>query len=148
MNDRHVTLDTGIQRMISDLFTDSGNPGPQPAESIFDRVLERINATPACVRTDTSGCITEINPAFSQLCGYRFEEVKGRKPGAILQGEATTGESIEAIRQAIRERRACEVEMVNYHKDQTTYRVSIQVRPIFSATGAHEGFEALETKLS
>jgi len=148
MDKQRVKYQTGFQRMISDLFTDSGNSKIQPAENILRRVLERIDATPACVRTDTSGCITEINPAFSQLCGYRFEEVKGRKPGSILQGEATTSESIEAIRQAIFERRACTVEMVNYHKDQTTYRVAIHVRPVFDETGAHEGFEALETKLS
>lgn len=148
MNKQLVTLRTGIQRMISDLFTDSGNPGPQPSENIFQRVLARIDSTPARVRTDTAGCITEINPAFSQLCGYRFEEVRGRKPGSILQGKATTLESIEAIRHAIQDRRACTVEMVNYHKDQTTYRVAIQVRPLFTAAGVHEGFEAFETKLA
>jgi len=141
--------------MISDI-TDSSfsimeSPSPSltlsAAERILENVLGRISEEPARVRTDAEGRITEINPAFSGLCGYQFEEIRGRKPGALLQGPETTTESVLALRNAIRSRQGCSVEMVNYHKNQTTYRVQIDLSPQFNILGELEGFEAVEHKL-
>jgi PAS domain-containing protein len=61
------------------------------SERILDRVIGRIASEPARVRTDAHGHVTQINPAFSGLCGYTFEEIRGRKPGSLLQGLETTG---------------------------------------------------------
>lgn len=118
------------------------------AERIFKAVLERISQEPARVRTDVNGHVVDINPAFSGLCGYTFEEIRGRKPGSLLQGPETTVDSILALKNAISARRSCSVEMVNYHKNQTTYRVRIDLSPRFNSLGELEGFEALERKLS
>ena len=118
------------------------------AERIFEAVLDRISQEPARVRTDANGHVVDINPAFSGLCGYTFEEIRGRKPGSLLQGSATTEDSILALRNAIRSRHSCSVEMVNYHKNQSTYRVQIELSPRFNLLGELEGFEALERKLS
>ena len=141
--------------MISDItdssFSIKESPSPSltlsAAERILENVLGRISAEPARVRTDAEGRITEINPAFSGLCGYQFEEIRGRKPGALLQGPETTTESVLALRNAIRSRQGCSVEMVNYHKNQTTYRVQIDLSPQFNILGELEGFEAVEHKL-
>jgi PAS domain S-box-containing protein len=141
--------------MISDItdcsFSIKEFPSPSlnlaAAERIFENVLGRISAEPARVRTDAEGRITEINPAFSGLCGYQFEEICGRKPGSLLQGPATTPESILALKEAIRDRKKCCVEMLNYHKNQTTYRVQIDLSPQFNILGELEGFEAVEHKL-
>jgi PAS domain S-box-containing protein len=141
--------------MISDItdssFSIKESPSPSltlsAAERILENVLGRISEEPARVRTDAEGRITEINPAFSGLCGYQFEEIRGRKPGALLQGPETTTESVLALRNAIRSRQGCSVEMVNYHKNQTTYRVQIDLSPQFNILGELEGFEAVEHKL-
>jgi len=141
--------------MISDItdcsFSIKESPSPSltlaAAERIFENVLGRISAEPARVRTDAEGRITEINPAFSGLCGYQFEEIRGCKPGSLLQGPATTPESILALREAIRNRKKCCVEMLNYHKDHSTYRVQIFLTPQFNLLGDLEGFEAEEHKL-
>jgi len=141
--------------MISDItdcsFSIKEFPSPSltlaAAERIFENVLGRISAEPARVRTDAEGRITEINPAFSGLCGYQFEEIRGRKPGSLLQGASTTPESILELREAIRDRKKCCVEMLNYHKNQTTYRVQIDLSPQFNILGELEGFEAVEHKL-
>lgn len=117
------------------------------AERILEAVLDRISQEPARVRTDANGHVVEINPAFSGLCGYTFNEIRGRKPGSLLQGSETTEDSILALRNAIRSRESCSVEMVNYHKNKTTYRVQIDLSPRFNLLGELEGFEALERKL-
>jgi PAS domain S-box-containing protein len=133
--------------MIADL-TDAFLSKSEPMEDrILHNTLTRIDAEPARVRTDAQGRVTAINPAFSALCGFRFEEIQGLKPGSLLQGRDTTTESILVIREAIRECVPCSLEMVNYHKDKSPYRVNIQITPLFKGNGELEGFEAIERKL-
>lgn len=141
--------------MIADI-TDSSFPDndskpahstPPDAERMLEAVCVRISQEPARVRADLCGRVTEINPAFSGLCGYTFEEIRGRKPGSLLQGPETTTDSVIALRDAIVARQACSVEMVNYHKNQSTYRVQIDLSPIFNDLGEIEGFEAVEWRL-
>lgn len=153
MNAPPVTQSKALQQMISDL-TDipaHGNPDKlsEPrANSILENLIARIDSEPARLCTDPEGKITSINPAFSQLCGHSFEALKGRKPGAMLQGPESSEESIEALRKAISEHAPCVTELVNYHKDRTAYRVRIDMRPVFSASGELTGYEAEERKLS
>lgn len=142
-------------KMIADI-TDSSFPvndsePVEPSDSTVNRLLNavmlRISEEPARVRADAEGRVIAINPAFSGLCGYTFEEIRGRKPGSLLQGAETTTESVVALRDAIRSRQSCRVEMVNYHKNKTTYRVQIDLSPVFNDEGCLEGFEAVEQKL-
>lgn len=148
MNDLSVISD----RMIADLFERTGAQSDVLDEDtsavLLEDVLERIDAEPARVVTDPDGCVLTINPAFSMLCGYSFGEIVGRKPGSLLQGPETTAESIEVLRQGIRSRLACQVEMVNYHKDKTPYNVRIELEPLSDSLGNHIGFQATERKLS
>lgn len=143
-----------IHSMIADIFgfSSSEQPAPEiPSEAcvrIANAVRERIAHEPARVRTDANGRVVDINPAFSGLCGYTFEEIRGRKPGSLLQGKETTEDSVLALRNAIQSRQPCSVEMVNYHKNQSTYRVRINLSPRFNLNGELEGFEAIEQKLS
>lgn len=114
----------------------------------LSKVLLRIEAEPARVFTDEKGGIIAINPAFSNLCGYTFAEVKGKKPGSFLQGPATTPESIATLRTAIQTRTPCVTEVLNYHKDQTVYRVQIELHPWMDESSSLKGFMAVERKLS
>ena len=153
MNSPAVSESKALQKMIADL-TDipahgvSNNFSETRANSILENVMGRIDSEPARVCTDPQGKITSINPAFSQLCGHSFEDLKGRKPGSMLQGPESSKESIQILRQAIRNHQSCVTELVNYHKDHSAYRVRIHLRPLFSESGELTGYEAEERKLS
>ena len=134
--------------MIADLTENSLWSDASTESSLLKKVLARIDAEPARVRTDANGLIVEINPAFTQLCGYRFTEIQGRKPGSMLQGKETTPESIEILRQAINDQIPCTVEMINYHKNTSKYSVLIEFSPLWSISGDLEGFEAVERKIA
>ncbi len=118
-----------------------------PSGDLKDRVLDLVDLVPPRVWTDPEGRITEINSAFTGLCGYGFQEVSGRKPGNFLQGRETDPATIDTLRSAVREVRETNVEMLNYHKDGTPYWVAIHLRPQRDEQGAVTGFEAEETKL-
>jgi len=114
------------ERLIADL-TEMGALAVPELEAtrqhgMLSRLLKRIESEPACVVTNVDGHVVGINPAFSALCGFSFEEIRGLKPGVLLQGPETSIESIEVLRQGIRTRVPCEVVMVNYHKDRSAYK--------------------------
>jgi PAS domain S-box-containing protein len=132
--------------MIADL-TDCCGSFASDMDTLASAVLVRIQNEPARVVTDARGRITSINPAFSAICGYTFEEVRGKKPGDFLQGPETDNSSVEKLRKAIRNRTDCTATMVNYHKDGSTYPVRIELKPFFKKNGALAGFRAAEWRI-
>ncbi|MEI7775800.1 MAG: PAS domain-containing protein [Verrucomicrobiota bacterium] len=131
---------------MTDLKNLSSAPFLGESETL-SKVLMRIEAEPARVFTDEKGGIIAINPAFSNLCGYTFGEIKGKKPGTFLQGPATTPQSIATLRAAIKTGTPCVTEVLNYHKDQSIYRVQIELHPWKDETSSLKGFMAIERKL-
>jgi PAS domain S-box-containing protein len=119
-----------------------------PAEELRGDLLARIAAEPARVTTDRDGLLETINPAFTEMCGYRIEELRGRKPGHLLQGPDSDPAAIATLRAAIYSGTACEVELVNYHKDGSPYRVHILLEPVRDDRGILVGFRAIERKIA
>lgn len=118
-----------------------------PPTGARERLLERLLNEPARVGTDVDGRVVSINPSFTALCGYRLHELIGKKPGHLLQGVATSQDVVAILRNAIAQQQACEVEVINYHKDGSPYYVRIQIEPVRNMAGVLTGFEALEKKL-
>lgn len=117
------------------------------------RILGAVDALPAAsepdamVVTNAAGLIEWINPAFTVMCGYTLAELRGRKPGQLLQGPATDRAAVARIRAAVNERCACEETLVNYHKDGSLYRVKLNLTPILDDDRQPLWFIAKEQKL-
>ena len=122
------------------------SPDVKPSEEARRRMMARIAGEPARVETDVQGAITAINPAFTALCGFSYEEVRGRKPGSFLQGPLTDQELVSTLRRSVAEGTPCVVELVNYHKDGSAYGVLIDLEPLRDEVGTLIGFRAVETK--
>jgi PAS domain S-box-containing protein len=137
----------GLSRLLDDLASQSAAASDPLPESVREQLLDRIENEPAIVQTDLNGCIVATNPSFSRLCGFAFSEIRGRKPGSFLQGPETSPEAVQEIRTAVAKRLPVSVEMINYHKDGSRYRVSIKIVPITDEHGNVVGFRAVERKL-
>lgn len=83
------------------------------------------------VITDKNGLIQYVNRGFTKLTGYESNEVRGKKPGPLLQGPATNPETVERIADAIRERRPIYNEILNYKKSGEHYWISLAINPVF-----------------
>jgi PAS domain S-box-containing protein len=108
-------------------------PGEQEAESL--------------VVTGADGRIEWVNAAFTAMCGFAVDELRGRKPGQLLQGAATDRATVDRIRASVRERQACRETLINYHKDGTAYRVDVRITPILDDEREPLWFIAQERKL-
>ncbi len=148
-----LTTDWLLQRMDS---------SPRPSEAVKQRTLAAIDAAigreqllsdlagesaDGIVITDKHGLVRWVNCAFSLMCGYGLGELRGKKPGAVLQGPQSDAAAIARMRQAVRSAQPCREELINYHKNGSCYHVSIGINPILDSTGATRGFLAFERVL-
>ena len=100
------------------------------------------------VITSKEGHIQYVNSGFERTTGYSFEEVKGKIPGQFLQGENTDKETIERIRNRIREKRPIYDEILNYNKSGQAYWISLSINPILDEHGELERFISVQANIT
>ncbi len=112
-----------------------------PSSGLKARVLGTLcdrpqqGSTESLVVSGPEGLVQWINPAFSAMCGYTLEELRGKTLGPILQGEKTDRETAERMRRAVHECRPCHEAILNYRKNGEPYWVDIAITPILDGVG-------------
>ena len=97
------------------------------------------------VITDCTGRTEWVNHAFTTKTGYTIDDMRGRKPGKVLQGPETDPDTVRVIGQAIRDGRSIEAELINYTRDGEPYWVQVQITPVRDAAGNLERFVAIQS---
>ncbi|MFE8070466.1 diguanylate cyclase [Marinobacteraceae bacterium S3BR75-40.1] len=98
--------------------------------------------------TDTQGRVTWLNEGFQRISGYSLEDLRGRKPGDVLKGPATSPETVQQIEQALRDRQPFNVDLVNYTPEGSSYWVNLRCDPLRDEKGRFEGYIAIETEIT
>jgi len=98
--------------------------------------------------TDKNQRIEWVNEAFERISGYTLEEIKGMKPGKILQGHETDPAQIAYMHSQVRKQKNFEVELINYNKQGNKYWIHLQVQPIFDASGNLQQFFSIQTDIT
>lgn len=143
----------GLQEAVAGLAAADAPPVAPPA-ALKARLLAAVAQLPApaapepMVVTDPAGLVLWVNPAFTAMCGYSLAELKGRKPGQLLQGPATDAAAVQRIRESLRARRACRETLINYHKDGSPYRAEVSIAPVLAGGGEPLWFVAKERKMT
>ncbi|MBN8909301.1 MAG: PAS domain-containing protein, partial [Rhodospirillales bacterium] len=75
--------------------------------------------------------IVFANRAFIAMTGYTQDEIVGHNC-RFLQGPATDRQTVQAIRQAIEERREISLEILNYRKDGSTFWNALFISPVYN----------------
>jgi len=75
-----------------------------------------------------------VNPGFEQITGYSKEEIMG-KNCRFLQGDDFTQSALEELRQAIKQKRACDVRLRNYRQDGTLFWNDFSISPVRDSLG-------------
>ncbi len=113
----------------------------RPANLLKTKILgslrEQRSERPAesFVMCEKDGLVQWVNPAFTSMCGYTLEELRGKNLGPILQGEGTDAATAERMRKAVRAQQPCQETILNYHKNGNPYLVEIAITPILDSTG-------------
>jgi len=108
--------------------------------------LMSLDASQVVIVANREGRVEWVNTPFVKTCGYTLDEVRGKKPGKILQGPGSDAATVRRLHEAVQSGRECDCRIVNYRKDGTPYLVRISMEPIFADNGL-EGFVAIEEDL-
>ncbi len=100
------------------------------------------------VITDSEGFIIWVNQSFERMTEYSLDELVGKKPGYFLQGEDTDEETVEEMRESVREHKGFNCEVINYSKSGRKYWVAIEVRPLYGDDGGLINFIAIESDIT
>jgi PAS domain S-box-containing protein len=76
-----------------------------------------------------------VNSGFERLTGYSASEVLGHNC-RFLQGPGTDQATLDKLRAAMRERRECTIQVLNYRKDGSTFWNRLSITPIRDSSGA------------
>ncbi|WP_185976565.1 methyl-accepting chemotaxis protein [Catenovulum sediminis] len=126
--------------------------GDQTEEQHEKRQFEMMsrvvsNTSTSVLITDTRGHVEYVNPGFEKLTGYTLEEVKGKKPGSILQKEQTDKQTIKRISEKLKRREAFYEEILNFDKQGVPYWIVLSVNPTFNHKGQHTGFVGVSSDI-
>lgn len=105
-------------------------------------------ASDAIVVTDLAGRIEWVNDAFERLSGYKAEDVRGKSPGAFLQGPDTDPAARALVRRHLAELRPVQTEIQNYRVDGRPYWISLSISPLIDESDRPYGFVAITNDIT
>jgi PAS domain S-box-containing protein len=114
------------------------------------RILSSIAAenTHGVVIADAKGCVEWVNKSFEKITGYTLAEMKGKKPGHVLQGKETDQKTVAYIKEQIEKGEPFVCEILNYHKNSTTYWLRLQGQALKDKYGNITKFFAIEEDIT
>jgi len=115
---------------------------------LSNRALEASNN--GVIITDAAGGdhpVIYANPAFCRITGYDRDEIVGRNPRFIMGAELDQP-GLDAIRAALRERRAGSATVRTYRRDGSVLWAETDVSPVFDDDGRLTHYVGISTDIS
>ncbi|MEW6405435.1 MAG: PAS domain S-box protein, partial [Chloroflexota bacterium] len=105
------------------------------------------SAENAVVITDETGTIRWVNPAFTRLTGYAFDEVVGRLPRILKSGKHSP-QFYANLWKTITSGRSWHGEMINRRKDGSLYTEEMIITPVREKDGNITHFVAIKQDIT
>jgi two-component system, cell cycle response regulator len=120
----------------------------QKANEELLQLTQAVVQSPASVViTDLDGNITYVNPQFSTLTGYAFEEALGNNP-RILQSGETSIEVYENLWQTIKSGKVWKGELLNRKENGDLYWEHATIAPVLDRDGRIINFIAVKVDIT
>jgi len=148
-----LSQDGSEQRLSLVVFLQIDEPGTtDDPEAQLQALRER-----AVIATDIAFTITDprqeddplvwVNPSFSRISGYSYEESVGRNC-RFLQGPATEAASVDDLRTALQSQQPVTTTLLNYRKDGTAFWNQLSITPVFDGEGELVSFVGVQTDVT
>ena len=98
-------------------------------ENVLKTALDGNFSSMMLSRADAEYPVVYVNPAFTELTGYQYEDVIGKAP-TFLQGPKTDHVVLDSLREAIAGGNVFHGKTVNYRKDGSEFTMEWKIFPI------------------
>lgn len=98
--------------------------------------------------TDGHDRIRWSNPAFTQVVGWRYDEVRHGLPAEVLRHPEADTESLHALRDAVAHARPLRQQSLHRRKDGADLWLDLEVKPLRDPTGKARGFIYMATDIT
>jgi two-component system cell cycle sensor histidine kinase/response regulator CckA len=112
-------------------------------EALHLQVSALKSAANSVVITDTNGVIQWVNPAFTKMTGYEFDEVVGKNP-RILKSGRQDATHYAKMWETILAGKVWHGEMINKRKDGSLYDEEMTITPVIATDGRIRNFVAVK----
>lgn len=116
-------------------------------EKVVTGIRDVVMITEAEPTAEPGPRIVYVNPAFTEMTGYKAEEAIGRSP-RFLQGPKSSRAALEKIRAALKKWQPVTVEVTNYRKDGTDFDVEFSIIPVANEHGWFTHWVSLQRDVS
>ncbi len=120
--------------------------GPDPAPARLALVASKT--TNGVVITDAGGAVQWVNEAFTRISGYTLAEMRGRRPGEVLQGPETDRSTVALLSAAVRAGESVDAEILNYARDGRAYWINLKIDPLRDTAGRVEGYIGIQNDVT
>jgi len=144
MQDNHKTK----TQLISELFELrqllSSLNGHNPIEDQLQKYKCAVEQNPTSIMiTDTNGVIEYVNPMFTEITGYSFNEAVGQTPRLLKSGQ-TSAEEYATLWKTIKSGESWHGKFYNRKKNGDLYWETISISPVSSPQGVITHFVAIK----
>lgn len=139
--------DGEIDRIIVNFIDITAQKEAIPFKKIIELSRDAILVTEAKATEKPEPRIVYANHAFYELTGYAEEEVIGNNP-RMLQGEQTSPEACQRMREALVKKAPHRTTILNYRKDGTPYWNELSLFPLKNEYGEVIHFVGVQRDVS
>lgn len=117
-------------------------------EGLARTALESVNTgITISDATDPNLPLIYVNKYFENMTGYTLEEIKG-KNCRFLQGDLTDQDSLQYLRQALKNNEPCKIRLKNFRKNGSMFWNELNLSPIFNQTGDIEYYIGVQKNIT
>ena len=113
---------------------------------LLAKVVAQINE--AVIISDKDGLIQWVNDGFTNITGYKLEEVQNKKAASFLYGSLTDKLVIKRIAENLFKGEAIVEELLNYRKDGSSYWVRESIKNIHNDIGEITHFISIQNDIT
>lgn len=116
---------------------------PVLIENTLKKALEGNFSSVMLTRADAGYSVRYVNPAFTELTGYHYDEVVGKDP-SILHGPKTDRKLMRQLRETIESGKKFHGKTVNYRKDGSEFHMEWRILPVVNSQNQTTHFLAVQ----
>ena len=133
LKDAPLRLATAIERSVREADDRKNRRNAEATLALLEAAIN--SATHIVVITDKRGCLTWVNPAFTNVTGYGFDEAIGRTPGQLVKSGLHDAAFYKEMWATLHDGRTWRGEMTNRRKNGDLYPEQQIITPVRNACG-------------